>query len=46
MNDLKSNTAYVVRVAGRNIVGYSKFTVKEAQTLATDEEGEPKGETK
>ena len=45
INDLKSNTAYDVRVAGRNIVGYSKFTVKEAQTLASEEEGEPKGET-
>ena len=45
INDLKSNTAYIVQVAGRNVVGYSNFTVREAQTLAADEEGEPKGET-
>ena len=44
INDLKSNTVYVVRVAGRNVVGYSEFTVKETQTLATNEEHEPKGE--
>lgn len=32
MNELKSGTEYVVRVAARNVVGYSAFTVKESST--------------
>ena len=32
INDLKSDTMYIVRVSGRNVVGYSEFTEKKAQT--------------
>lgn len=32
VNDLKSGTVYIVQVAARNVVGYSAFTVTEAQT--------------
>jgi len=39
ISDLKSDTEYIVRVAGRNAVGYSAFTEKEARTNATSEEG-------
>lgn len=36
INDLKSDTMYIVRVAGRNVVGYSEFTEKKAQTKAKE----------
>lgn len=32
MNDIKSGTDYIVRVAARNVVGYSDFTVKQSST--------------
>lgn len=32
MNELKSGTEYIVRIAARNIVGYSAFTVKHSST--------------
>ena len=32
MNELKSGTEYIVRVAARNVVGYSAFTVKQSST--------------
>ena len=32
MINLKSDTEYIIRVAARNIVGYSVFTVKQSST--------------
>ena len=32
MNELKSSTEYTVRIAARNVVGYSPFTVKQSST--------------
>lgn len=32
MNKLKSGTEYIVRVAARNVVGYSDFTKKQSST--------------
>ena len=32
MNELKSGTEYIVRIAARNVVGYSAFTVKQSST--------------
>ena len=32
MSELKSSTEYTVRVAARNVVGYSAFTIKESST--------------
>ena len=32
MNELKSNTEYTARVAARNVVGYSEFTVRHVST--------------
>ena len=32
VNDLRSETVYIVQVAARNVVGYSVFTETEAQT--------------
>ena len=32
MNELKRGTEYIVRIAARNIVGYSAFTVKQSST--------------
>ena len=32
MNELETNTEYVVRLAAKNVVGYSEFTVKEVST--------------
>ena len=32
MNELKSGTEYIVRIAVRNVVGYSAFTVKQSST--------------
>ena len=32
MNELKSDTEYTVRIAARNVVGYSTFTVKHSST--------------
>ena len=32
MNELKSGTEYTVRIAARNVVGYSAFTVKHSST--------------
>ena len=32
MNDLKSSKEYTVRIAARNVVGYSAFTVKQSST--------------
>lgn len=32
MSELKSSTDYTVRIAARNVVGYSAFTIKESST--------------
>ena len=32
VNELKSSTEYTVRIAARNVVGYSAFTVKHSST--------------
>ena len=32
MNDLRSDTVYIVQVGARNVVGYSQFTEVEVQT--------------
>lgn len=32
MNELETNTEYVVRLAAKNVVGYSEFTVREVST--------------
>ncbi|XP_068685522.1 hemicentin-1-like isoform X2 [Montipora foliosa] len=37
MTGLRKNTMYTIRVAARNVVGYSAFTIKEAETKALDE---------
>jgi len=44
MNDLKSSKEYTVRIAARNVVGYSAFTVKQSSTKReTDNKDEQKG---
>ena len=43
IKNLKSSTAYIVRVAGRNVVGYGEFAEQEVQTTsleATDKDDE------
>ena len=37
MTGLRSGTMYTIRVRARNVVGYSAFTIKEAETKALDE---------
>lgn len=40
IKNLKSSVVYVVRVAGRNVVGYSEFIEQEVRTKAIDKDDE------
>ena len=41
MDELKSNTEYIVRVSARNVVGFSEFTMREVSTKEPTGNGFP-----